>query len=108
MGELRTPTPPPLPPSPPRDSELSELRAERDQLVSILNGIAEGIMVRTARGRLVYVNDPAARNCGFADARTMLAISPIDLAQHVDLLDAEGRPLRPSELSACRVATGEL
>src|SRR5437660_12190789 len=109
MGDLRTPTPPPLPlPPTPREPELAEVQAERDQLISILNGIAEAIMVRTARGRLIYVNDPAARNCGYPDARTMLAAAPINLAERVELYDPDGRPLRPGELSACRVATGEL
>src|SRR5437660_3973386 len=108
MGDLRTPTPPPLPPTPPHEPELAEVCAERDRLISILNGIAEGIMVRTARGRLIYVNDAAAKNCGYPDARGLLAAAPVDLAERVELFDPDGRPLRPDELSACRVATGEL
>ena len=47
-----------------------ELRSSRTELQAILKGVADGISVQDTSGRLVYVNDAAARLTGFPDAES--------------------------------------
>jgi GAF domain-containing protein len=45
-----------------------ELRSSRAELQAIFRGVADGISVQDQSGRVVYVNDAAARLIGFPDA----------------------------------------
>src|SRR5690349_24714655 len=107
MAELRKAS---LPPSLEPGLLVTEpvlLRAERDRLLAILDGITDAVVVRTARGRVVYANLAAARICGFQDARGLLSTRGPDRLARFELFDPDGRPLSARERPARRVLAGE-
>src|SRR5262249_3195308 len=109
MAELRKATPPAPPPDPGLlAAEPLLLRAERDRLLAILDGISDPIVVRTARGRIVYANLAAARRCGYPDAHRLLAARGPDVLARFELFDADGRPLSARKRPLRRVLRGEL
>ena len=76
------------------------LQSSRDQLSVILRGAADGITAQSPDGRLIYVNDAAARLSGFATPSEMLAAPPDELAKRVELYDEDRRPFDPQRLPA--------
>ncbi len=84
-----------------------ELRQSRDQLAIILRGVADGITVQDPSGRLIYVNDAAARLSGYPSAQVMLEAPAGELVQEFDLLDEAGNPYQVSELPGRRALRGE-
>jgi PAS domain S-box-containing protein len=79
----------------------------RHSIPAILQGIADGVTIQDADGRLVYSNDAAARLCGFADSAAIMAASAEQVLAGVELLDAHGRPLEPAVLPARLALRGE-
>ncbi|MDB5213481.1 MAG: Chemotaxis protein methyltransferase CheR [Myxococcaceae bacterium] len=73
----------------------------------VLSGLADGVTVQDAHGRLLYVNDAAAHICGFADAETMLATPPAEIMNRFAVLDEHGEPIDPDQLPGRRVLAGE-
>ncbi len=73
----------------------------------VLSGLADGVTVQDAQGQLLYVNDAAARICGFADAETMLAMPPGEIFQRFALLDEHGAPVDSEQLPGRRALAGE-
>ncbi|HET6315223.1 MAG TPA: ATP-binding protein, partial [Chloroflexota bacterium] len=84
-----------------------DLRRSRDQLVAILGGIAEGITVQDASGRLVYANDVAAQMTGFTSASELLATPPEQLLDRFALFDEAGMPLPFDQLPGRRLLLGQ-
>ncbi|MGI8551058.1 MAG: sensor histidine kinase [Dehalococcoidia bacterium] len=78
------------------------LRLSRDQLQAILGSVADGVMVQTADGKLLYANDAAADLCGFASATDFLTTPLEDVLQRFAILDEAGRPVPPEQLPARR------
>ncbi|HEV8324932.1 MAG TPA: PAS domain-containing sensor histidine kinase [Myxococcota bacterium] len=77
------------------------------ELRAILDGVAEGITVQAADGRLVWANDAAATMCGFADARALLD-APLDqVFAQFEILDEQGAPVALEQLPGRRVMRGE-
>jgi PAS domain S-box-containing protein len=75
--------------------------------LGILRGISDGITVQEAGGRLVYVNEAAARLSGYESAAEMLA-APIDnLLGRFELMDEEGHPITRENFPGARVMRGE-
>src|SRR5215210_300944 len=68
------------------------------QLAAILEGIADGITVQDARGRLVYANDAAARLAGYSSAEALLTAPAADVVRGFALADEAGRPVPPDQL----------
>jgi PAS domain S-box-containing protein len=88
-------------PSPPGAAPVpADLRA-------ILQGIAAGVTVQDGDGRLLYVNDDAARLCGFGSPTEMLGATPGELVGRFETVDEDGRPLDPALLPGRRVLAGE-
>jgi signal transduction histidine kinase len=82
----------------------------RDALASadlVLRGSSEGVTVQDRSGRLLYVNDAAARMSGFEDARAMLSTPPDEIVARFELLDEHGAPLAPEALPGRRVLAGD-
>ncbi|MDB5213653.1 MAG: hypothetical protein JWO86_1580 [Myxococcaceae bacterium] len=95
---------------PARGSALLAGEKYRDVLVRadlVLAGLADGVTIQDADGRLLYVNDAAAHICGFADAETMLATPRSEIIERFAILDEHGRPLDPDQLPGRRVLAGE-
>jgi len=84
-----------------------ELRASRAELEVIFRGVADGISVQDASGRVVYANDAAARLIGFSDAESFLAAPLEEVMAGFELLDEERRPLDLERLPGRMALRGE-
>lgn len=73
----------------------------------VLGAMSDGVTVQDESGRLLYVNDAAARICGFADARTMQATPPTEIVDRFDVLDEHGEPVPMDRFPGRRVMCGE-
>jgi PAS domain S-box-containing protein len=85
----------------------AELRVSRDQLAAILAGVAEGITVQDATGRVIYANDAAARLIGFPDAAAFLNAPRHEIYQHFKVFDEAGAPLPLDQLPGRKVLRDE-
>src|SRR5207249_4238422 len=52
--------------APPRGTAAADARGSRDDLGSILHAMPAGITVQDETGKLLFVNEGAARACGFS------------------------------------------
>ena len=68
------------------------LRASRDELAVILSGVVDGVTAQDATGRLIYVNDAAARTLGYDSPAAVLATPLPELMRRFELRDEAGRP----------------
>lgn len=71
---------------------LGELRAERDLLQGILNGMQEGVLVLDARGRFALVN-PALRDMLLV-GDDIIGKRPLEVIRHAELPDLIARAQR--------------
>jgi PAS domain S-box-containing protein len=69
-----------------------QLRASRDELSAILEGVADGITAQAPDGTLVYVNQAAAQASGFATPQDMLEAPSDRLFGDFDVFDEDGEP----------------
>ncbi|MFL5884393.1 MAG: SpoIIE family protein phosphatase [Thermoleophilaceae bacterium] len=75
-----------------------ELRASRDELRGILDGVADGVTVQDRSGKLVYANQVGYEMLGASSLEELLA-RPIQASlDPYELLDEEGRPFRLEQL----------
>lgn len=65
---------------------------QREWFRATLSSITDGITVQDRQDALVYVNDAAARLCGFATAAEMLATPPREILARFAIFDADGNP----------------
>ena len=93
-----------------RQAELDErmVRQSRDQLDLILRSIAEGVTAQGADGRLVFVNDAAARLCGFDSAEAMLAAPREEILNAFEISRENGAPFPPEELPGRLALSGQI
>jgi PAS domain S-box-containing protein len=73
----------------------------------VLAGVSAGISVQDETGRLIYVNEVAARMAGFASPDLMLNASPGAFVAQFSLIDEAGNPFDPALLPGRRVLAGE-
>jgi PAS domain S-box-containing protein len=73
----------------------------------VLGGLPDGVIVHDVHGRLVYVNDAAARICGFDDAESLLATPGAEVLRRFEVLDEHGTPIEQERLPGRRVLAGE-
>jgi len=83
------------------------LRASRDELWTILETVADGVLVQDAEGRIVYANDAAARLCGFPSAAVLLAAPLSEVLDKFEIAGETGEPLARDQLPAQRAFRGE-
>jgi PAS domain S-box-containing protein len=83
------------------------LRASSDQLATIMRTVDEGLVMQSQDGKLVYVNEAAARFVGFATTAEFLDASREDVLGQFEILDEERRPLALDELPGRRALRGE-
>jgi PAS domain S-box-containing protein len=83
-----------------RQAELDEreVRRSRDQLDLILRNVAEGVTVMDPSGGLIFVNDAAARLCGFESAVAMQATPPGEALDRFQVFREDGTPFPADEL----------
>jgi PAS domain S-box-containing protein len=92
--------------APGRPSRLDAARIPVD-LGTILEGIAAGVTVQDAEGRLLFVNDDAARLCGFSSPAEMLAATSAELFERFEMVDEDGASFDYALLPGRRVLAGE-
>jgi PAS domain S-box-containing protein len=76
----------------------AEARLALDKLNVVLSGVDEGITVQDGSGRLVYANELAARLSGFASPDELLRAAPDSLAERIQLLGEDERPISRAAL----------
>lgn len=84
-----------------------QLRNSRDQLNIILQNAADGITVQSGEGRLIYANDVAAKESGFATSEEMLKAKPGEITSQFLMFDERGKPINPENLPGRRAMRGE-
>jgi PAS domain S-box-containing protein len=90
-----------------RKEAEEELRRSRDQLQAIFQSVAEGITVQDPTGRLIYANDAAARQTGFASVEEFLATPLSGIMQRFELTDESGAPFSFQRLPGRQALRGE-
>ena len=74
------------------------LRQNRDQLDAILQSVADGITAQRPDGRMLYANDAAARQIGYASVQELLDAPPADLLARFEIYDKAGQRLDAQQL----------
>lgn len=90
-----------------RQAVEGELRGTRDQIAAILGGVAEGVTVQDASGRLTYANAAAARLLGYPSGEALAAAPGSEVLARFEVLDENGDPFPLAELPWRRVLQGE-
>ncbi|MEX2431080.1 MAG: PAS domain-containing sensor histidine kinase [Dehalococcoidia bacterium] len=75
------------------DDLLDYLRRSREQLYTILQGVAEGIIVHESSGRLLHVNAAAVRILGFDSQDQVLGWTISEVLNGIEVMDPDGKPL---------------
>ena len=78
------------------ESSTLALAGSRELLETVLGNLHEGILVMSAAGERLYVNDEAARLTGYASAEEMRAAPPDEARTRFQIYDVDGEPL-PAE-----------
>jgi PAS domain S-box-containing protein len=86
---------------------FEQARASRDQLETILDGIADGVLVQESSGRFVYGNKAAARIAGFDSVNDYLDATAMEISNRLEVVDALGQPFDYAQLPARRALAGE-
>ncbi|MFY9487922.1 MAG: SpoIIE family protein phosphatase [Solirubrobacterales bacterium] len=84
-----------------------ELRGSRDQIEAVVQGIADGVVVQSVDGEMIYANDPGAHLLGFDSAEQMLGQHFADVADRLEIRDDTGTPFDPQQLPSRRALAGE-
>src|SRR5687767_7993434 len=71
-----------------------------------LDGLAEAVTVHDRDGRLIYVNEMAARTIGYASVEEALAMPPGAWAERFAVYHEDGREVLPSELPGRQAFAG--
>ena len=81
--------------------------ASLDDLRTVLSHIDDGVTVQDPSGRLVFVNDAAARLSGFASAEEMLAADIDSLISSFEMSNEDGTPLTLDDLPGRHALDGQ-
>ena len=87
--------------------QIETLRRSLEQLIAVSQGIADGIIVQDANGRMVYVNDAAARLMRYPSAGALLATPAEDVIAKFEIMDEAGRRFPLDQLPGQRALRGE-
>lgn len=85
-----------------REAMEEELRRSRQELDTILQGLAEGVTVQSPTGKLVYVNEVAARQIGYSSSQELMKVPMLELMKKFEITQEDGSPLAPHELPGRR------
>jgi PAS domain S-box-containing protein len=84
-----------------------EMRGSRNELETILGGVADGVTAQDSSGWVVYANEAAARIFGYPTAQEMLQAAPQDFLRKFELLDESGSPFPVDRLPGRLSIRGE-
>ena len=85
----------------------SGLRASRDELQAILDGVADAVTAQRPDGQLVYANHAAVRTLGFDSVDELLATPVEDIVSRFEYLNERGEPVALDELPGRRALAGQ-
>lgn len=81
-----------------RDEARRATQVALSQLELVFGAVEDGITVQNAEGQVIFANEGAARNTGFASAAELLAASPEELAARYEMFSPTGEPIPRSHL----------
>jgi PAS domain S-box-containing protein len=90
-----------------KKTTAEELQRSKNQLEVIIENIADGITVQDITGRVIYVNQAAARACGYASVTEMIYAPPLDYMKRFVIYDEQGNPFPPERMPGRRAIAGE-
>ena len=85
----------------------SELRQSRDQLVAILDGVADGVTAQDASGKMIYANEAALELLGFPSVDAIQAVPIRYVLSRFDVFDEDGDPFPPERLPGRQALMGQ-
>jgi PAS domain S-box-containing protein len=85
----------------------AELRRSRDQLVAILDGVADGVTAQDPTGRMVYANEAALELLGFPSVKAIQAVPIRYVLSRFDMFDEDGREFPVDRLPGRQALMGE-
>jgi PAS domain S-box-containing protein len=83
------------------------IRSARDQLDIITKGAGDGITIQDVSGRVIYINDAAARFSGFDSPEAFRAAPSSQVMERFELFDETGTPFTVDHLPGRRALKGE-
>jgi PAS domain S-box-containing protein len=75
-------------------------------LFSILNGVADSVIVQDPTGRIILANDIAARSYGFASLEDMVGTFTKDLRKRFEVFDSHGASVPSDEMPGSKALRG--
>ena len=84
-----------------------ELRESRDQLMAILDGVADGVTAQDATGRMVYANEAALALLGFPSLEAIQAVPIRYVLSQFEVFAEDGRPFPLERLPGRLALRGE-
>ena len=84
------------------DRDLSAL-----DLLSILEGVADGITAQDPEGRLIYANPAAARALGYPTPQDLIMAPPTEILSRFQMFGEDGALQAPDQLPGQRALHGE-
>ena len=88
-------------------AELEASERIHAELGAILDGVADGLTVQDATGRILYANRAAAEVLGYGSAEELLAAPLPRLVEDYEILDEDGNLFPLEDLPGRRVLEGE-
>jgi PAS domain-containing protein len=85
---------------------MKRLIANVERLTQVLNAVANGITVQDHEGKLVFVNESAARMMHCSSSEEALAKGGMAILEEFDFFDLHGRPLDPKHLPGRQALQG--
>jgi PAS domain S-box-containing protein len=79
----------------------------RDELLVMLDAVADAITAQDRAGRVVYANEAAARSMGFASPEELVHTELADYLKRFEILDMNGEPFDPADLPGRHALAGE-
>jgi PAS domain S-box-containing protein len=76
------------------------LQVSHNQLETVLQSTADGILVQDGAGAIVFANDAAAHLCGFPSAAALRTAPIGEVVRNFVILDADGNPFPLEQLPA--------
>ena len=76
-------------------------------VASILQHVADGIVVRDTTGHIIYANEIAARLTGYASPEELMAAAPNEVLEKFEVLDEAGQPIPVERLPGRRALRGQ-
>jgi PAS domain-containing protein len=85
---------------------MQRLTASVDRLTQVLNAVANGITVQDTTGKLIFVNESAARLMDCTSPAEAIAKGGSSITKDYDLFDEQGRKLTIAELPGRQALRG--